>query len=291
MKQAIKETHYDNKKNPKSQFDLVRVEDILFKKNPKDHNQFKNHKVSFYVIMLITKGAGTHSINFQEHSYRAGTLFTIRRDSIHKFYKSDANGKMLVFTEEFVIQYLNEPQALKLFHLFNELLGASKLQLSQEEFIEVMELIYQIEKEYFDINDTHSLEIIRGLLHVLTTKLFRIKSKGYEFFEDNKYLTQLIFFQKLIERDCFENKKVAYYAKAMNVTTRTLNNITHSIVHKSAKAFIDEILITQIKGLLVNSQFTMNEIAYQAGFDDPTYFFKYFRKRTGFSPKQFKEKL
>lgn len=290
MKKAIKNIHYDNKNNPNSYFDIVRLEDI-FEKAPKDHNQFKNHKVSFYVLMLITKNEGVHSINFQDHAYSEGTLFTIRRNSIHKFYRSEARGKMLVFTEDFVMQYLSELQSLKLFQLFNELLGSSKLQLSKEEFIEVMELMHQIEKEYREVNDIHSLEIIRGLLHVLTMKLFRIKSKGNGIFEKSKYLSQFILFQKLLERDCFENKKVDYYAKVMNITSRTLNNITHSIVHKSAKAFIDEILIIQIKGLLINSQFTISEIAYQAGFDDPTYFFKYFRKKTGLSPKQFKENI
>ena len=120
-------------------------------------------------------------------------------------------------------------------------------------------------------------------------KLFRIKSKGYENLGDNKYQLQFIALQELIEKNCFESKKVSYYANLMGVTTRTLNNITKSITAKHAKALIDEIVILQIKRLLINSELTFTEIAYQAGFDDPTNFFKYFRKMTGYSPKQFKE--
>ena len=126
-------------------------------------------------------------------------------------------------------------------------------------------------------------------MHVLITRLFRLKSKTNEAFENKKYLPQFIAFQKIVERDCFESKKVGYYANKMGVTTKTLNNITQNVIGKNAKSFIDEIVILQIKRLLINSQLSFTEIAYQSGFDDPTNFFKYFRKQTRLSPKQFKE--
>jgi len=287
MKQAVKKINYKNKKTPKSHFDLVNLEDI-FKKKPKEHNQFENHKISFYAIILITKNKGIHSINYHEYEYKEGTVFVIRRDSIHKFHQYKSNGKLLIFTENFVVRYLDELQSLKLFQLFNELLGSPKLQLSKEEFIEIKAFINQIKKEYIDVSDAHSLEIIRSLLHVLITRLFRLKSKANDAFENKKYLPQFISFQKLVERDCFESKKVAYYAQLINVTPRTLNNITHSIVHKSAKSLINEILIIQIKRLLINTTLTINEIAYKVGFQETSNLFKYFKKQTGLSPNSFR---
>ncbi len=74
----------------------------------------------------------------------------------------------------------------------------------------------------------------------------------------------------------------------MGVTSKTLNNITQSIIGKPVKSFIDEILILQIKRLIINSQLSLTEIAYHVGFDSSTKFFKFFRKRTQLSPKEFK---
>jgi len=289
VKQAIKKINYKNKKDAKSHFDLVSLEDI-FTSHPTDHSQFENHAISFYAIMLITEKKGIHSINYQEYPYNEGTVFTIRRDSIHKFHKSKAEGKLFIFTENFVVRYLDEQHSIKLFQLFNDLLGSPKVQLSKEDFIEIKQIVQQIEKEYLEVKDAHSLEIVRSLLHVLITKLFRIKAKGNDIFENSKYISQFIHFQNLVETTCFENRKVSYYAKAMNVTPRTLNNITNSIIHKSAKAFINEILIVQIKRLLINTQLTINEIAYKVGFDEPTNLFKYFKKYTGSSPNSFRSK-
>jgi AraC-like DNA-binding protein len=284
----IKEIDFKKKKVDNYHFDLVNLEDIL-KRKPDDHNQFEHHRISFYVIVVITNSAGKHSINYKDYPYKKGTVFTLRKNNIHKFYKTNALGKFLVFTEEFVIRFSNKTESLKLFQLFNEMLGSPKLQLHKNDFEEIENLHQQIEKEYLNVNDNHSFEIIRSLIQVLIHKLFRIKSKGNDNLKNNKYQLQFITLQEMIERECFESKKVSYYAKKMGVTSKTLNNITQSIISKSAKAFIDEIVILQIKRLLVNSQFSITEIAYHAGFDTPTNFFKYFRKKTGYSPKQFKE--
>jgi len=288
MKRQIKEIEFKKQRADNFYFDLIDLEDILQRK-PKSHNQFEHHKISFYAIAIITHKKGQHSINYIDYPYKKGTIFTLRKNNIHKFYKTNAKGKFLVFTEDFAISFADKIESLKLFQLFNEMLGSPKLQLNNSDFIEIESLINQIQKEYLEVKDKHSVEIIRSLIQILIHKLFRIKSKGNENLGNNKYQLQFISLQELIEKDCFESKKVAYYAHKMGVTSKTLNNITQSIVGKPTKAFIDEIVILQIKRLLINSQLTFTEIAYQAGFDDPTNFFKYFRKKTGLSPKQFKE--
>ncbi|MDH7447251.1 AraC family transcriptional regulator [Aquimarina sp. 2201CG14-23] len=284
----MKEILFKNKRNSNYRFDLVDLEDIL-KKKPKDHSQFDHHKISFYVIALITHKNGKHSINYNDYSFKKGTVFTLRKNNIHKFYKTDAKGKFLVFTEDFVIHYSDKSETIKLFQLFNEMLSSPKLQLNSNDFAEIENLIGQIAQEYSDLKNTYSIEIIRYLMQVLILKLFRIKSKSVHYLGIKKYHLKFMYLQELIERECFESKKVSYYANKMGVTSKTLNNITQAVIGKSAKSCIDEIVILQIKRLLINSSLSFTEIAYQAGFSTPTNFFKYFRKKTGLSPKQFKE--
>ncbi|OJJ19156.1 hypothetical protein BKI52_20290 [marine bacterium AO1-C] len=288
MERAIKEIAFENKKADHDHFDLVYLEDIV-NSTPKDHNQFEHHKIAFYLIMIITQEEGEHNINYRDYSFQKGTVFTLRKNNIHKFYKTKAKGKFLVFTEDFVIRNSNKTETLKLFQLFNEMLGSPKLQLNDDDFGEIESLIAQIEKEYVGVNDDYSIEIIRNLVQVLILKLFRAKSAANDSLKNKKYYLKFLSFQELVEKECFESKKVAYYAHKMGVTSKTLNNITQSVIGKPAKSFIDQIVILQIKRLLINSQLSFTEIAYQTGFDAPTNFFQYFRKKTGLSPRQFKE--
>ncbi|MCH2032249.1 MAG: helix-turn-helix transcriptional regulator [Tenacibaculum sp.] len=285
---SIKEIRFKNKKTNNYFFDLVSLKDILDLK-PTDHNQYEHHKVSFYIIAIITDNVGKHTINYNEYTYKKGTVFTIRKNNIQKFHSSNASGQFLVFTEDFIIQYAENYETLKLRQLFNEMLGSPKIQLNESEFIETQNLLSQIQNEFYKENDEFAIPIIRSLVQVLILKLFRIKAYSHKTINNRNYYSKFIELQELIEENCFEHKKVNYYAHKIGVTSKTLNNITQNIIEKSTKAFIDEIVILQIKRLLVNSQLSLTEIAYESGFDLPTNFFKYFRKHTGQSPKEFKE--
>jgi len=48
MEKNIKHITFENKKQPKSYFEMVRIEDLYRKEL--DHDIFKNHVVKFYII-------------------------------------------------------------------------------------------------------------------------------------------------------------------------------------------------------------------------------------------------
>ena len=147
-----------------------------------------------------------------------------------------------------------------------------------------------MEQEYFSINDPYSQEIIRSELHILITKLYRIKSGNNQTISDRKYLAEFIQFQELVEEHVSTTTRVQDYAKMMAKSTKTLNAISKSIISKSAKEFIDEICIKQIKRLLINTHLSIKEIAYELGFDETTNFYKYFKRHVGLTPEQFRVK-
>lgn len=288
MKKELPEVHFDNQTNPKSFFDIVKIEDLL--KRDLDHDIDKNHLVKFYIIFFVYEGEGRHSIDFTDYHYTKGTVLLIRKSQIHKFFRStNVKGYLLIFTEEFIVSHLNRMEALKSMQLFNDSLSFPKIELDDTEvFSDFTILLKHLELEY-NVKDPFSIGITRSVLHIVITKLFRIKAKQGDFVERKKYMSQFLVFQNLVEEDCFKSKKVQYYAQKMGVSTKTLNNIVNSIINDSAKAFIDERTIMQIKRLLISTDHSIKEIAYAAGFSDPTNFFKYFRKGTGSSPEVFRQ--
>ncbi len=73
------------------------------------------------------------------------------------------------------------------------------------------------------------------------------------------------------------------------MSTKKLNRIVQEIMHQPAKAYINEILIIEMKRLLMNTNFSIKEIAYKTGFEDPTNFVKYFKKSTQKTPIEFRK--
>jgi len=289
MKEKIKQIKFVNTTNPKSYFELIRIEELLERKL--DHNIYNNHIVNFYIIIFIVKGEGQHTIDFTDYTYSKGSILLIRKDQIHKFFRNTTViGYLLIFTEEFIVSHLNELEAIKSLQLFNELLSYPILKLQDEnlEFANFVALTKQLESED-KFRDEYSIGITRSTLHIMLTKLFRIKSKQGELLSKNKYLTEFLSFQSNVEMNCFKRIKVKDYAKEMGFSTKTLNNIVRSVVNKPAKTFIDEIAIMQIKRLLICTNQSVKEISYTAGFDDPANFFKFFKKYVGTSPDVFRK--
>lgn len=289
MKEKIKQIKFDNKTNPRSYFEVLSFEDLL--KRKLDHDIFKNHIVNFYIILFFTKGEGYHTIDFTDYKYRKGTILLIRKDQIHRFFRStNVGGHLLLFTEDFIVSHLNRLEALKSLQLFNELLSFPKIELegNKGEFSNFRTLVHQIEAESH-FKDEYSTGITRSALHMIITKLYRIKAQNGELFSKKKYLEEFLAFQALVEQNCFESKKVKDYALQLGCSSKTLNNVVQQVVNKTAKIFIDEIAIVQIKRLLISTNQPIKEIAYTAGFTDPTNFYKYFKKYIGSSPEVFRK--
>ncbi|MGB0863848.1 MAG: AraC family transcriptional regulator [Saprospiraceae bacterium] len=280
---------FKNSQNPNATFDILQLKELYERENL-DHSPFDLHLVEFYMIILIEKGQGSHTIDFINFECNEGTLLTIRKDQIHKFNQgnTEIKGTLLLFTDTFLVSYLEKLEALKSLQLFNEVLGTPKIQLSKAELEEINYLFERIKKEYFKINDDYSLGIIRSELHILIAKLYRIKSSNNQIINNRKYLSEFIEFQNLVEQNVTKYSKVKEYAKLLGVSTKTLNTITKTIVNKSAKEFIDDICITQIKRLLINTEFSVKEIAYASGFEESTNFYKYFKRHTELTPEKFR---
>ena len=283
-----KQIEFQNQQNPVAGFDLIRLEE-LFQREDLDHHITELHRVAFFIIIFIEEGSGSHTIDFTNFKCQEGTLLTIRKDQIHRFSKvGSMRGRMLLFTDEFLVSYLESSENQKTMQLFNELLGVPKLQLNGNEFEQIRQNIQRLDREYFKINDQYSLGIIRSELHVLITQLFRIKTKQKEINFEKRYLKEFIEFQDLVEKNVKKTTKVIDYAFDLGISTKTLNTITKSIVHKTAKEFVDEICTKQIKRLLINTNLSIKEIAYQSGFEETTNFYKYFKRQTQTTPEQFR---
>lgn len=286
--EELKRIRFTNTTLPSSHFDVVKIEDILGR--AMDHDPTKLHIVNFHVLMVFTAGEGYHTIDFTDYSYSQGTVLTIRKDQVHKFFPStNTKGYLIVFTEDFILSFLQNNDAVKSFRLFNEALASPKVQVDEAGFPDIMHLTSYMEKEYLAAKDESSAGILRSFLHILLTKLYRHKSREQAPDLSKHYVQEFIEFQNLVEKNCFQTKKVGDYALQLGVSTKKLNKIVQTAVHKPAKTFIDETLILQIKRLLINSKLSVKEIAYTSGFDEPTNFFKYFKRSTGSTPEAFRQ--
>ncbi len=85
-----------------------------------------------------------------------------------------------------------------------------------------------------------------------------------------------------------KNEKVARYAELCGISESSFYLCFKRWAGCSPIDYRNEIRINAAKSLLLNSTLAVHEIAAKSGFDDPYYFSRLFKKKTGTSPRAFR---
>lgn len=168
------------------------------------------------------------------------------------------------------------------------------LHLSEKEKNTLYRIVQTIEGEFSGNLDTVSHDLIVSNLEVLFNYCKR--------FYGRQFITRSHFnkgvseqFNQLIS-NYFESEKVAelgmltvkYCAYKLNVSSSYLSDLLRQETGKSALEHIHYYLIEKAKDLLLNSNKSISEIAYEFGFEQPQNFSKLFKNKTQLSPKKFR---
>ncbi|WP_228408184.1 MULTISPECIES: helix-turn-helix domain-containing protein [unclassified Chryseobacterium] len=84
---------------------------------------------------------------------------------------------------------------------------------------------------------------------------------------------------------------VNYLADKLSVSTRYLSDVLKQETGKTALEHIHIYLIKEAKNLLLSSENNVSGIAYDLGFESPSYFTRLFKKFVGLTPVQYRENV
>lgn len=102
-----------------------------------------------------------------------------------------------------------------------------------------------------------------------------------------EFLSQIIQFM----RDNMDNSdlNIEFFAQQMNISRSMLCRKIKTVTGLTPVEFMHRVRITYAVELL-KSDYTFSQIAYMTGFNDPKYFTKCFKRYTGLTPSEYKEK-
>lgn len=139
--------------------------------------------------------------------------------------------------------------------------------------------------------DIYRRELIVHLLRYLYLELFNAYQKEATLKTDRKDIRKEELankFFELIMKHFKENKDVAFYADKLCITSKYLTMVIKETSGKSAKDWIVEYVILEIKTLLKNTNMNIQEIAIRTNFANQASLGRFFRKHTGMSLSQYR---
>jgi AraC family transcriptional activator of pobA len=245
------------------------------------------HRKDYYMLVFVTEGTSSHWVDMVQYTLKANTVyFTVPHQVQVKEQGSPLIAKMICFTEEFLA--IEENELLRQLPIIKNLHNGHELNLKPDDLTFVNDLLNKMFAEYNHKQDWRN-GMILAYLRVLLIYMSRLYNEqfGTEEFADDRVLLNK--FRTLIEHHHKELHDVAAYAGMLHISAGHLSEVVKQQSGKTAIEHIHERLILEAKRLLFHTESSIKEIAFELGFEDASYFNRFFKRLSDQTPVLFRK--
>ncbi|MBU2973069.1 AraC family transcriptional regulator [Zobellia sp. B3R18] len=270
-------------------FEVQEVEMTDWKQRPVKNN--------FFELVLIKDGQGTQCINYNDHNYSKGNMFLLPPLKCHSFtIEKPTKFVFLKFTDSFFknehrsIMEKNEwfNEASYILSNYNQLPGdIIKTDTDRQYLKNLISMILQESRSF----GNESIALIKSLMVSVMEILIRNIKKG-SFYEipknntDDRITKMLTFINENIDKP--EQLKVENLAEVFMMSPTYVSEFFKKQVSMSLREYIIKAKLKLVEIRLLNSDFTLTQIADDLGFTDVSHLSKTFKRYSGISLRQFK---
>jgi AraC family transcriptional regulator, transcriptional activator of pobA len=248
------------------------------------------HRHDYHELIWLRDGRGQHSIDGATVPVRPHTVTVIGRGQVHVFERGeDLHGAVVRFREEGLVDAgarRGTPEWL----LAGQ--GGRTVVVPPGEAPHLDALVAALGAELQRPPDEHSPELQR---HLLSTILLWVE-RWYDAVRterraaDDAEVQLHRRFARRLEEDFARHHDAAHYADALGVPTAALSRALAHVTGRATKDLITERVMLEAARLLRFTDLSVSEVAHRAGFTDPLYFSRAFKRRHDASPQAYRER-
>jgi AraC-like DNA-binding protein len=270
-------------------FNIFKVEDLLLPK----HKPVSYSRRNFFKISLVTGHSKIHYADQCIEVLESALVFT---NPMIPYYweriSEKHSGYVCIFTEAFFNRFGN----IKDYPVFQGA-DAAVISLAVKDTTPYDELfqrmLNELQGDYaykYDLLRNLVMEVIHG-----AQKMQPASGSPTAGANAAERITGL--FAELLERQFpieLSNQVIrlhtpAAFAKQLNIHVNHLNKALKDITGQTTSQLINERILQEAKILLKSTNWTINEIAWSLGFEEPNHFSSFFKSRAAITPKQFRQ--
>jgi len=271
-------------KSDSDHFFCLEIEEVMKMQHPVPPS-----KHSCHTLIFISSGKHTMKLGYQEYvttdneiiMIPAGQIFSL--DNVNNIHK----GYICQFHPDILIRKYGSRELLNDFD-FLKISGNPKITLTSKDVIAVTNILERLRKEYSE-TEIADLNIVQSYLITLFYEMNKNAVKTSKGISASEMITSK--FKELIHENIKTQHQVNYYSSQLRVTPNHLNKCVKTVTGKSAVKWIDENILLEAKYLLFQTTLSVGEIATQVGFDDQSYFSRFFKKAEGISPIRYRKMI
>ncbi len=255
------------------------------------HRRMRQHEPSpqaqrpeFHLLLTVDRGVIWHMIDFHDYAVADGAWLWVRPGQVQRFGDlTAASGSVVMFPPGTLPPTTASDAGL------DDPFGRTLWTPSGAEGRAVRQALDHLTEE-FNFTGVPAAARSAILHHLLAVLLLRLTSLAAPAGTPRgEHAATFLRFRAAVEDNFAEHRDVAYYARHLSYSPRTLTRATVDAAGIGAKEFIDRRVVLEAKRLLAHSDDTAATIAARLGFPDASNFVKYFALRAGVTPAAFRQ--
>jgi len=241
------------------------------------------HRHDFFYILVIKNGSGSHDIDFVPYAVTDRSVFILRPGQVHQLtLKTGSTAYLIQFRNEFYSPNDNVSNAL-----LRKASSLNHYQFDENRFDKLRLLLTFIIGEYNGRHEAYQ-EAIQANLGLFFIELIRQQTEKPTTVSSLYAQKRLEEFLGFLETNAFDHKPVSEYAAMLNLSAYQLNAITKTTLSKTCSEVINEYILLEAKRYLLATSNQITQISGHLGYEDISYFIRFFKKHTGYSPEAFR---
>ncbi|MDH6310220.1 AraC family transcriptional activator of pobA [Dysgonomonas sp. PFB1-18] len=246
------------------------------------------------IFAICIKGRGKIKINFKEYEIKANTIITVLPSFVIEYLErtEDLMVEFLIFSIDFMTQM---PPSTRDIDISRSLVQSPCIEISADEAERYVEFHSFIVKQYKRKDHPFRVQMAKGLLYSLLSEVggfyySRMQETGQEVKASSHQEEQVSAFFRLLLQHHKDEKSLQFYADKMFLTPKYLSTIVKDRTGRTAFTWINEALIASAKYLLKTTNNTILQISDELNFPNASFFGRFFKKHTGLTPVQYRER-
>lgn len=266
------------------------IPDLLADMPFQDSTMHNPHKFDFFMFVFHTSGGANVKIDMEE--YVLGKPYNVVKIAPGQIVEMnrltpDFDASIVLMSKRFMesmLVYINGSVPLRLgFQMKNS--------IEHIEFDKVnpVDIVFTaIRRCLQDKGNPYRLQVVQHMMMAIFYSSERIRDIG----EEEKPRTNADVLTKeflgLVKENFRKERQLKFYSDILCITPRYLSRVVKECTGSSAAEWIERTVVLEARALLKSTNMTVQQISDELSFPSQTFFGKYFKRRVGMSPKEYR---
>lgn len=251
------------------------------------------YRSNYYGIGICTSGEAVLKANLETYAIRAGSVISMSPQVIKQWvsFSNDYASIAIFFTKDFFVLNNSNKAFLDNVAFFD--CNARHVASYNPEQSSTIKAMLEAIRQKLNTPHPYQTEIVRSLVSILLYEFSAIyPNEVIPAVQSQTRSEQVVLeFKQLVNLHFAKERSVDFYAKSLFLSPKHLTAVIKAQTGKSAKEWIDELVVLEANVLLQNTSLTMTDIADALHFNDQSIFGKFFKNHTGSAPLTYRQSL